>query len=122
MDDGEALRVRGLAPRRLCDVADAGDETAVVELDQVVDLHLDRPDEVNEALHALERGVAPPEDAGVRPARPLSIDAVLSPELLDHRRRPGLVPDLVGAAHLGGIVLRHRLTSIRRAGGRVHGG
>ena len=54
--------------------------------------------QIDQALHPCERSGTPPVDAGVRPAWSLAVDGILGPELIRHRRRTGLVPDLVGPA------------------------
>ena len=99
------IAARGVLP----DDADTGDHTSVIQVDQLIYAHLDRTDQIDEALHALERGVATPEDTSIGPARSLSIDGILGPEPFDHSRWAGLVPHLEGAPDDGGIRLRHRL-------------
>src|SRR5215203_3497070 len=107
--DSEGLRIRRIAGGVLPDGANAGDETAIAQVDQVIYAHLERSHQLDEALHALERRGTTPIDTSVGPAGPLSIDRILSPELFDHSRRTELVPHLVGTPDCGGILLRHRL-------------
>jgi Family of unknown function (DUF6494) len=108
VDDGEGLRVQRLARGVLPDRVSASDETAVAYVDELVELYLDRPYELDEALHPLERGGAPPIYAGVGPARSLPIDGVLGIKLLDHGLGAGFVPRLVGTPDGGGVLVGHR--------------
>src|SRR5215207_1955811 len=63
----------------------------------------------NQALHPFERRGTPSVDTGIGPARSLTVDGILGPELLGHRCRTRLVPDLIGPADAVGVLLRHRL-------------
>src|SRR5215208_2785922 len=52
---GELLGVRRIALRTLANHACVRDEAPVTDIDQLVQVHRDRPDQLDQALHASER-------------------------------------------------------------------
>ena len=122
--DGERLRVWRV--RTLPDHSGASHETAVGQLDQIIEMDLDRSDQIDQALHPGERSDTPPDDSDIGPARfsargltagrcaterpplaerNLSVDGILGPELLRDRPRTRLVPDLVRPADSVSVLL-----------------
>ena len=61
-------------------------------IDQIVEMNLDRSDQIDQALHPSERSGSSAEDSGVGPAWSLSIHGILGPEPIRDRRRTGFVP------------------------------
>src|SRR5215218_1618289 len=116
VNDGEGLRVGRVVCASTHDPR-AGDEPAVAHLDQVIEADLDRPEQIDQALHPFKRGATSPVDTGVGPAGSLTVDGILGPELLGHRCRTRLVPDLIGPAD----ALRPPATSPTPAARRLRG-
>ena len=93
----------------LPDHARAGDEAAIADVDQIVDTHRDWPCELDQGLHTCECSGTPSVDTSIWPTGSLAVDGILGPELVRHRRRTRLVPDLIGPTDPVCVLRRHRL-------------
>src|SRR5262245_47601053 len=113
VNDGERPGVGGACA--LADHARASDQTAISDIDQFVEAHLDRPDQLDQRLHPGERSGTSTVDLGIGPSRSLAVHGIVCPELLRDRLRTGLVPDLIGPTDAVCVLLRHRL--LRKSGG-----